>query len=397
MTFAISCSLQIKLIQDSEICPKLKFLNTTHHLLKPKRFQLKPDISILSAIDRSDPQPDRRLRWRAVDLWIENKKTKEDDVFRKLDWIKEQETAMASSQEGHGGEERSNQDLARRVKWSKAACEISGQLIAYASAIHRSQFRVFSFSIALFGKTGRLLRWDRSGIIFTKSFNWYEEQDTLFEFLWRLNYLSDVDRGYDTTVTSVPDDEADAALLKLRAYPGLEKLKDKHLHKFLVRDDGTPKGRVKYYITSCAIWDSESLFGRSTVGYIGYDMETTNLVYLKDFWRTDLPGIQKEGDVYRELHSAQVSNIARLGLAGDVPRTPGSVDTEPGDVQRTRTQDFGDGRGRACVDPYVHYRLVLETLGRPLTTFKSTRQLCEVIRDAIVGMWTPFYYRCCKY
>src|SRR6267378_7143716 len=398
MTFAISCSLQIKLIQDSEICPKLKFLNTTHHLLKPKRFQLKPDISILSAIDRSDPQPDRRLRWRAVDLWIENKKTKEDDVFRKLDWIKEQETAMASSQEGHGGEERSNQDLARRVKWSKAACEISGQLIAYASAIHRSQFRVFSFSIALFGKTGRLLRWDRSGIIFTKSFNWYEEQDTLFEFLWRLNHLYHVDRGYDTTVTSVSDHEAKAALPKLLTYPGLEKLKKKEdLHKFLVRDDGTPEGRVKYYITSGPIWDSQSLFGRSTLGYIGYDMETTNLVYLKDFWRTDLPGIQKEGDVYRELHSAHVSNIARLGLAGDVPKTPGSMDTEPGEVQRTRTQEFGDGRGRACVDPYVHYRLVLETLGRPLTTFKSTRQLCEVIRDAIVGMWTPFYYRCCKY
>ena len=101
---------------------------------------------------------------------------------------------MVSSQEG--GEERSNQDLARHIQWSKAAYEFSGQLISYASAIHRFQFRVFSFSIPLFGKTGRLLRWDRCGIIFTKSFNWYEQQDTLFDFLWRLNYLSDVDRGY---------------------------------------------------------------------------------------------------------------------------------------------------------------------------------------------------------
>ncbi len=84
-------------------------------------------------------------------------------------------------------------------------------------------------------------------------------------------------------------------------------------------------------------------------------METTSLAYLKDSWRTGLPGIQKEGDVYREPHSAQVSNIARLGLAGEVPKTPGSVDTEPGDVQRTRTQDFGGGPGRARVDSYVHY------------------------------------------
>jgi len=328
-------------------------------------------------------------------LWIENKQEEEDDVFCNLDLIETEAGVDASSDVS--SEESANQGSTSHVNWTKAAYKISGQLIPYATSIDRRQFRVFSFSVVLFGEIGRLLRWDRCGIIFTKSFNWYEQQDTLFDFLWRLNYLSDVDRGYDTTVTSVPDDEADAALLKLRAYPGLEKLEYKNLHKFLVRDDGTPKGRVKYYITAGPIWDSQSLFGRSTLGYIGYDMETTNLVYLKDFWRTDLPGIQKEGDVYRELHSAQVSNIARLGLAGDVPRTPGSVDTEPGDVQRTRTQAFGDCRGQARVGPYVHYRLVLETLGRPLTTFKSTRQLCEVIRDAIIGVWTRFTSRCCKY
>jgi serine/threonine protein kinase len=28
---------------------------------------------------------------------------------------------------------------------------------------------------------------------------------------------------------------------------------------------------------------------------------------------------------------------------------------------------------------------VLETLGNPLNTFKSTQQLCEVIRDAVIG------------
>jgi hypothetical protein len=116
-------------------------------------------------------------------------------------------------------------------------------------------------------------------------------------------------------------------------------------------------------------------------------------VYLKDFWRTDLPGIQREGDVYRELHDAQVPNIPVLGRAGDVPISPDHASTAPFAAQRTKTQDYlkGSGHGhewcpgRPQVDPYVHYRLVLETLGQPLNTFKSTRQLCEVIRDAIVG------------
>ncbi|KAH9051975.1 hypothetical protein EDB87DRAFT_1547157, partial [Lactarius vividus] len=113
-------------------------------------------------------------------------------------------------------------------------------------------------------------------------------------------------------------------------------------------------------------------FGCSTFGYIAYDLETTNLVYLKDFWCTDCDGIQKEGDVYRELHDAQVSHIARLGLAGDVPLLP-----ECGRTDSPAPQ----------VDPYIHYQLVLETLGSPLNTFKSTRELCGVIRDAVTGTW----------
>ena len=82
-----------------------------------------------------------------------------------------------------------------------------------------------------------------------------------------------------------------------------------------------------------------------------------------------------------------------VGPAGDVPILPDHTSTSPLAVQRTKTQDYVKGSGRRAewcpgqpsVEPYVHYRLVLETLGQPLNTFKSTRQLCEVIRDVIVG------------
>jgi serine/threonine protein kinase len=113
------------------------------------------------------------------------------------------------------------------------------------------------------------------------------------------------------------------------------------------------------------------------------------LVYLKDFWRVDHPEIQKEGDVYRELHESEVRNIATMGRSGDVRLTitDGQVRASVG-VQRTMTQDYINHPwcpGRPVVEPYVHYRLVLETVGMPLNRFRSTRQLCEVIRDAVVG------------
>ncbi|KAH9174765.1 hypothetical protein EDB89DRAFT_469874 [Lactarius sanguifluus] len=357
----------IQLIEDAGICPNLKFINTTHCISA----NLKPDIAVYSGTDRngqwtcpSNPPPPE---WRAVDLWIENEK-KGSDVFCDLEQM-----------------ETENQDLKSHIRWTEGACQVSGQLIAYTSAIHRSPFRIFSFSVVLFGNTGRLLRWDRSGVIYTEPFNWSTRPDILLEFLWRLNFLSDVKRGCDTTVTSVADDEAEAALSKLRTYQGLENVAKADLHKFLVRDDHTPNGQIKYYIAPSAVWDSEALFGRSTFGYIAYDPKTTNLVYLKDFWRTERDGIQKEGDVYRELHDAQVSNIAKLGLAGDVPLLPECGRTDCPAVQRTMTQEFVKDwcPGRPRVDLYVHYRLVLETLGSPLHTFKSTRELCKVIRDAI--------------
>ncbi|KAH9051973.1 hypothetical protein EDB87DRAFT_1581999 [Lactarius vividus] len=362
----------LQLIEDAGLCPNLRFINTTSCIAT----NLKPDISIYSGIDRngpwtcaSNPPPPE---WRAVDLWIENK-NQNNDVFRDLEQMKRETTAKS--------------DLRGHIRWSKDAYRVSGQLIAYTSAIHRSQFRVFSFSVVLFGNIGRLLRWDRSGVIYTEPFNWTTQPDTLFKFLWKLNFLSDVKRGYDTTVTSVREDEAEAALSKLRTYQGLENVAKADLHKFLVRDDHTLNGQIKYYIAPSAVWDSEAHLGRSTFGYIAYDLETTNLVYLKDFWCTDCDGIQKEGDVYRELHDAHVPHIARLGLAGDVPLLPECGRTDSPAVQRTMTQQFVEGcnwcPGQPRVDPYVHYRLVLETLGSPLNTFKSTWELCEVIRDAI--------------
>ncbi|KAI0273346.1 hypothetical protein BC834DRAFT_947568, partial [Gloeopeniophorella convolvens] len=280
--------------------------------------------------------------------------------------------------------------LTSRLCFERKYYRICRQLISYASEIHYTQYRVFSFGIVLFGPNARLLRCDRSGVIYTELFAW-NKGDALSEFFWRFNHLSDVQKGHDTTICPATDEEAARALPKLLKYPGLASLEPKSLHKFLVRDD-CPDKEPRYYISPKATWSTDTLVGRATFGFIAYDLASGELVYLKDFWRHDLPGIQKEGDVYRELKDARVSNIAKMSRAGDVSLTPEAWRTFPLAVQRTTTQDFVKTAGRATwcygnprVEPYVHYRLVLDTLGRPLSHFESTRQLCEVMRDAIVA------------
>jgi Fungal protein kinase len=349
-------------------------MNTTSRT--SKTYRLKPDISVFSYAPAADPagEPPTELDWGLVEFWIENKPEKYDPFMR----IEELQT--------------NPDDVSCHVGWTVGSYKTCGQLIAYATALHRSQFRLFSFSIALFGDTGRFLRWDRSGVIYTKPFKWADGE--LFEFLWRFNHLSAPDRGYDTSVSLAEDDEADLALPKLMTYPKFENLKKSHLHKILVWDDLAPDEPPRRYITPSAKWATEALIGRATFGYIAYDVDSGNLVYLKDYWRVDHPDIQKEGDVYRELHEAQIPNIARMSRAGDIPRIPGCSALQVSwPLQRTKTQDYLSGPGSPhswCpghprVEPYIHYRLVLETVGMPLNRFKSTRQLCEVIRDAVIG------------
>ncbi|KAI9449045.1 hypothetical protein F5148DRAFT_1291850 [Russula earlei] len=239
-------------------------------------------------------------------------------------------------------------------------------------------FRVFSYSIILFGKAeGRLLRWDRSGAIYTEIFDWAKDPNTLSEFIWRLNSLTFAQCGYDTTVTSVSKNDKGVgdAQSMLAVYMDVEKIEVEDLCQILVNDDHATDGQPKPYIIWKPIWETKTLFGWSTFGFVCHDVERNKLVYLKDYWRTDFPGIEKEGDIYRDLLEAKVRFIPELGPAGDVLSTP----EHSLNVQCTRTQDYvKDGErkriwcpGTPRIKQYVHYRLVLNMLGQPLNDIES--------------------------
>ncbi|KAI9507389.1 hypothetical protein F5148DRAFT_981486, partial [Russula earlei] len=203
--------------------------------------------------------------------------------------------------------------------------------------------------------------WDRSGAIYTEIFDWAKDPNTLSEFIWRLNSLTFAQRGYDTTVTSVSKNDKGVgdAQFTLAVYMDIEKIEVEDLCQILVNDDHATDGQPKPYIIWKPIWETKTLFGWSTFGFVGHDVERNKLVYLKDYWRTNFPGIEKEGDIYRNLLEAKVRFILELGPAGDVLLTP----EHSLDVQCTRTQDYvKDGErkriwcpGTPRVKRYVHY------------------------------------------
>ena len=281
---------------------------------------------------------------------------------------------------------------------SKAAMKNRGQIISYTACQFASQHRCFTFSILFLDDYVRFIRWDRAGAIVTKRFNWRDDPKPLARFLWLFNHLSDAERGYDTSIskptpqeiklTKKKLDERKKTLAKAKGdNPRLAQTRystDDSFRKFCVVDDDPDlkkgKSRERFFVASVPQWQSGSPVGRGTRGYEALDLETGELVYLKDTWRYEADRMKKEGDTYRKLAANGVSHIPRLACAGDVGG------------QRTRTHDFTDEDwccGEPAVRQHRHYRLVLKDVGRPLSKFNSTRELCQVLLEAIMGALIP--------
>jgi hypothetical protein len=282
---------------------------------------------------------------------------------------------------------------------------IVGRLLSIAVAHMGSGFFNHSFSVFIFGDSARLIRWDRAGAIVSEAFD-YVHGKQLVEFFLRFDQLSPEQRGRDPTVTS-PDDTVRKAAenaLKPRRNPGESN------EEFSERIESfDPNGFVEYRIhdsdsgeTQCFVGPplarpALSLHGRSTRGTPVYDVVTGAVCYLKDTWRINSDELFVEGKTYELLHKAKVDHVANVVAHGDVPTSDAvSRDVATDDrpmtrYQITRTDLFCQSSDEWCtirpqLQGYTHYRIVLDTVGREYTTFKSTKELLLVTVDAIRGV-----------
>lgn len=237
------------------------------------------------------------------------------------------------------------------VNDSNAAKETLGQITTYASAHQAAQFRSHAFSLLLFPKYARILRWDRSGVIVTEQIPL--SSTDLPEFFHRFDCMTADKRGIDVSVTkpSKPNE--------LRAREALGFDEDARLVQLPVADSGYIVPRDIY------IGGTRSPLGRSTRAFFAYSLLLKKAVFLKDTWR--LQSQTAEHDLYAKLKEHKVPYIATVLAAGDVPN------------QQTVTQDFVKKEATWAKNrpeklrKHFHYRLVLEEIGTPLTTFSSLK------------------------
>ncbi|KAA1467249.1 hypothetical protein DENSPDRAFT_832253 [Dentipellis sp. KUC8613] len=382
----------IDAVNAAGICPDLEFFNTTNRSGNKYVYYQKPDISVYGKMALADPLPASAtsdtastsgappapseppsgpvepqagtgpasessiVHWTRMELCIECK-TLLQDPFADPSPTKE----------------IPDRDEYIFEKRSKEATRARGQLISYAAAHMSTQFRCFCFSVCIINECdARLLRWDRSGVVVTERFNFTGEDSPLADFLWRFNHLNGVQRGYDLTVTPASDEETRLAQDDFD-------MKDGNIHKVQVHNDAD--GGDQYFLIAAPAEYRVVVTGRASFGYVALDLQRKKKVWLKDSWRINVDGMEKEYQIYVKLRDRGVRNIATLVCGGDVG------------VQKTLTQDYADKPwryGKVELLLHRHYRLVLDTVGRSLKSFRSTKEMVDAVFDALIAHWDAY-------
>ncbi|KAI0696669.1 hypothetical protein C8T65DRAFT_663385 [Cerioporus squamosus] len=263
-----------------------------------------------------------------------------------------------------------------------------GQIMSYATLIFTTQHRAHLFTVVLFGEMARLIRWDHSGVVVTKKFNYRSEPLKLGRFLWRYCHLSAIQRGHDPTVTYVRSHTWEDELMEKRAKnPTLDSGHEigKHAREMFEQSIANKSDRCKItmdgrdFLVGRPHFSSSELAGRGTRCYVAIDCNDREgpFVYLKDAWRVAHDGIEREGDVLAFLNDdeapgGRVEGVPTLVCHGDV----GDQQTVSQDVWKA----LHPNKEAECpLKTHRHYRIVVREVCLSMSCFQDAAELVYLI------------------
>ncbi|KAF9804969.1 hypothetical protein IEO21_09264 [Rhodonia placenta] len=122
---------------------------------------------------------------------------------------------------------------------------------------------------------------------------------------------------------------------------------------------------------------SNSPTGRSTIGYVAFDIRGKRLVFMRDSWPYDSPLRKTERIVYKDLWQNGVTNIA-TPISGGIVKN--------GDkIHRTITQKYGNAVYGKDTRARIHFRLITDEVYEPLDNCKCSYELILVLSEALLG------------
>lgn len=277
-----------------------------------------------------------------------------------------------------------------------------GQIMSYAKLVFDRQHRTHHFTVIILGTMARIVRWDRSGVLYTEKFD-YTKETTLAKFLYCYTRLDATERGYDPSAVPITSSSPQYRLMRKRAKtPRLDEEGnevDKDIREAFAYSIDDPQCRFKLtvktddgprdFIVGKPNFLSSALAGRGTKGYIAIDMADPAgpFVYLKDAWRVDHPRMKQEGSILSSLNAAGVPYIPTLVCHGDVP---GQVTVTDKVWRELHPQENAEEEDDDAVDPcplktHRHYRMVVREVGEPLSSFTDGRELVKMLVHILRG------------
>ncbi len=376
-----SCNVcQQDRLNESGICPGHTFVATPWKRDKADPTKQSVDLGMYPSPLAPKPPADgsyARMDWAAVDILIECKDSPtEEDPF-------DDDAADA---------------LSTAVK-RKAA---HGQLLSYAELVYRYQQRCHVYIILLLGDFARIVRFDHSGLFSTKKFNYKKEGEKLTDFLWRFSRLTRAERGHDPSAVRISHNSPLGKAVRNMAEPPKEvdpqrdyiraafqtSLDRKwpwwRLEVPVVADEGTPEETrsVRRFAVGKPHFQAPGIAGRATRGYVALPLTAKGgvegpFVYLKDAWRVDREGIEREGPILSELNRLKIKHVPTLLCHGDIP---GQVT-----VSQDIWPDYHPQEPECPLKRHQHYRLVVNEVGKSLDMFENGYQLVYALLCCIDG------------
>ncbi len=258
---------------------------------------------------------------------------------------------------------------------------------AYHTLLHGH--RVFVLACVRTPTTFRFLRFDRSGATYTDAFSATDDNAMLDQFIMWIHHVPHDELGFDTSVTLLPSGSPDGQRARdICMSSPLGDVLTEHASLCLIHIYDDHK-RTFHRVVARRPGDSEQGYpGRATRAYPAVDLDEGCLVCVKDTWRVFRAGVPSETDTYRRLGKEGVRFLPDFYFGGDVPSHSQSSDNPLSTVQSTQcTYDLALRLKGAetTIQSHIHHRLLMKKVGRRLSTFKSSWELCNAIMCALQG------------
>ncbi|EPT03336.1 hypothetical protein FOMPIDRAFT_54087 [Fomitopsis schrenkii] len=313
------------------------------------------------------------------------------------------------------------------------------QLAKSARNIMLAQGRLYCFVVGIYGRKARIFRFDHAGAICSPAFEYTERPEILHKFLWRLFHPAVKGCtivGQDPTVSlGTAKDRELAERLAKTCDPEWKHTPEtrKAVRKFVVTDDD---GKETTYLAYKLISFNSRLFSRSAMIWEAFKLDakrksTSEERYIiKDTWRQ--LGRLDEAGFYEMLRDKETKGTV-YGVAKYVWGRDYGAETNAEREEAAKPQEAGKGRrmvshtgkevpalsakqeerlaqdilaGHRTVSAghnrdmtlprekmleqvhlyeRSHVRMVLKSVGTPLSEFRDTKELATAFRDAIEG------------